>query len=344
MSGETFNPAETASFAPEGRPERASQRRSSSGQIIRLGSLAALVLVFVYFAYAAPGFRALGNLTNIVEQSAVLALLAFGMTAVIIGGGGDVIRGGIDLSLGANLGLCTAVYAVSSAAGYSDALAVLLTLGAGIAVGALNGLAVVGLGILPLLATLAVMNICAGLELVLTQNTVISSSSPLLAWISSAEWLGLSVTSWTFILTAALMLVLVHRTPWGLRLQAVGGHQQAARAAGLRLSLYLVATYIGAGLLAGLAAILQAARLSGSSPGSGDILLSVVLTSLMSVVFSRRLAPSIGGTILSVLFIGGLINGFQLLNVSSYWVNGVQGVLILGIVSLRSLSRRPGSV
>jgi ribose transport system permease protein len=105
---------------------------------------------------------------------------------------------------------------------------------------------------------------------------------------------------------------------------------------------YLAGTYIGAGLLAALAAIVQAARLSGSSPGSGDILLSVVLTSLMSVVFSRRLLPSIGGTLLSVLFIGCLINGFQLLNVSSYWVNGVQGVLILFVVAVRSLSTRSG--
>jgi ribose transport system permease protein len=342
MSGETLRRG--MAFVPDRPGAGAGRGHSGSGQLIRLGSLAALVVVFAWFAYAAPGFATEGNLTNILEQSAVLALLAFGMTMVIIGGGGDVIRGGIDLSLAANLGLCIAVYTVASAAGVSDSLAILLTLAAGLAVGAVNAFAVVALGILPLLATLAVMNICAGLELVLTQNTVISSGSPLLAWIGAASWYGLSVTSWSFVVLAILSLVLVHATPWGLRLQAVGGHVQAARAAGLRVSLYLAASYLGAGLFAALAAILQAARLSGSSPGSGDMLLSIVLTSLMSVVFSRRLAPSIGGTILSVLFIGAMINGFQLLNLSSYWVNGVQGVLILGIVALRSLSRPKGSV
>ncbi|HTI03481.1 MAG TPA: ABC transporter permease [Acidisoma sp.] len=342
MTSESLSPAATQTFSPEPRVASPKERHLGSGQFIRLGSLFALLLVFIYFSCMAPGFSALSNLANIVEQSATLALLAFGMTAVIIGGGGDVIRGGIDLSVGANLGLCIAIYAVSEAAGYSDVTAFLLTLAAGLAVGALNALAVVGLGVLPLLATLAVMNICAGLELVLTQNMVISSASPLLAWITAADWLGLSVTSWSFIIIGAVMLLLVHRTPWGLRLQAVGGHREAARAAGLRVPAYRAASYLGAGLLAALAAILQAARLSGSSPGSGDILLSVVLTSLMSVVFSRRLLPSIGGTILSVLFIGCLINGFQLLNVSSYWVNGVQGLLILGIVALRSLSDRPG--
>ena len=322
---------------------RPSRLRPGSGGAIRLASIAALAGMFAVLAAIAPGFAGFGNLANIVEQSTVLALVAFGMTIVIVGGGGDVIRGGIDLSLAANMGLCVAVCTVAGNAGWSDAAAVLLTLAAGVAVGLVNALAVVGLGVLPLLATLAVMNICGGLELVLTQNTVIASGSPLLAWIAGAGWLGLSVTSWTFAAASVLLLLLVHRTPWGLRLQAVGGHAEAARAAGLRVPLYLAASYVAAGLLAGLAALLQAARLSGSSPGSGDILLSVVLTSLMSVVFSRRLLPSIGGTILSVLFIGCLINGFQLLSVSSTWVNGIQGVLILSVVAVRSLARPSGT-
>jgi ribose transport system permease protein len=323
----------------EDRATRHARRRS---QIIRLGSIAALIAVFGYFAVVAPGFAGLGNLTNIAEQSTVLAILAFGMSIVILGGGADVIRGGIDLSLGANLGLCVAAYTVASNAGFSDSAAVGITLAAGAAVGLLNAIAVVGLGVLPLLATLAVMNICAGAELVLTQNTVLTANSPLLSTIAGASWLGLSMTDWVLVVTSLLLIGLVHGTRWGLRLQAVGGHRHAARASGLRVQAYLAGTYIGAGLLAALAAIVQAARLSGSSPGSGDILLSVVLTSLMSVVFSRRLQPSIGGTLLSVLFIGCLINGFQLLNVSSYWVNGVQGVLILFVVAVRSLSTRSG--
>ncbi|MCB8882216.1 ABC transporter permease [Acidisoma cellulosilytica] len=323
----------------EDRDIRRARRQS---QVIRLGSIAALIAVFAYFSAVAPGFANLGNIANVIEQSAVLALLAFGMSIVVLGGGGDVIRGGIDLSLGANLGLCVAVFAVASNAGFSDWLAVAITFGTGAAVGLLNAIAVVGLGVLPLLATLAVMNICAGAELVLTQNTVISTNSPLLGSIVGLSWLGLSVTDWVLVAATVVLIVLVQGTRWGLRLQAVGGQRQAARAAGLRVQAYLAGTYVAAGLLAALAAILQAARLSGSSPGSGDILLSVVLTSLMSTVFSRRLLPTIGGTLLSVLFIGSLINGFQLLNVSSYWVNGVQGVLILFVVAVRSLSTRRG--
>jgi ribose transport system permease protein len=321
---------------------RGAWRKRHRSQFIRFGSIAALVAVFAYFSFFAPGFANLGNFANLVEQSAVLALLAFGMSIVILGGGADVIRGGIDLSLGANLGLCIAAYTVASNAGFSDAAAAAITFGTGALVGLLNAFAVIGLGVLPLLATLAVMNICAGGELVLTQNTVLTANSPLLSFIAGDSWLGLSMTDWVLAVTTVLLLVLVHGTRWGLRLQAIGGHAQAARAAGLPIRAYVAGTYVIAGLLAALAAIVQAARLSGSSPGSGDILLSVVLTSLMSVVFSRRLLPSIGGTLIGVLFIGGLINGFQLLNLSSYWVNGVQGVLILFVVAVRSVSTRAG--
>ena len=81
--------------------------------------------------------------------------------------------------------------------------------------------------------------------------------------------------------------------------------------------------------------------LNGSSTGSGAILLSVVVSALLGVVFSRRFVPTISGTFLSVLFIGFLINGFQLTNVSSYWVNGAEGLLILFVVAATSLLRRP---
>jgi ribose transport system permease protein len=85
--------------------------------------------------------------------------------------------------------------------------------------------------------------------------------------------------------------------------------------------------------------VLSVALLSGSTTGSGDMLLAVVVTALLGVVFSRRLVATIPGTLLSALFIGILINGFQLLNISSYWVNGVQGVLILLVVAATSMLR-----
>ena len=326
------------------RPQTARTARAGGIDLmIRVGAYVAVAVVLGYFSVAAHGFFSLSNVVNVVEQSAILGILAFGMTLVVIAGGMNVVSGGIDLSIAANMGVCAAVFATSINAGVSDPVAVALTLGAGLAIGAVNAFAVIGLGVLPLLATLAVMNVCIGAELVLTQNTVISAASPLISLMSSGTFLGISVYAWFLIVASALFIVLVQYTRWGLRLYAVGAHREAAHAAGSPIAKYQAASYVIAGLCGSLAALLSVARLSGSSPGANDNLLPVIVAALMGVVFSRRMVPTIGGTLLSALFIGFLANGFQLINVSSYWVNGVQGLLILAVVSMTSLTKRAGT-
>jgi len=311
----------------------------SLAPVLRVGAYGALGLIILVFAVAAPTFLSFGNLANVLQQSAILGLLAFGLTIVVIGGGGNVIQGGIDLSLAANLGLSAAIYATLIKNGQSDLLAIAATLAAGLAVGALNAVAVVWLRILPLLATLAVSKIVNGLEFVLTQNSVVTASSPFLTWLSDVGPFGVPIMAYALVLVTLVVLPAVQSTPGGLRLHAIGAHPEAARAAGLPLSLYIAGSYLVSGILGALAGVLSAAYLTGSSPGSADILLSVVVAALLGVVFSRRLVPTIGGTLLSVLFIGLLANGFQLVNISSYWINGVQGVLILFVVACTTLGR-----
>nr|WP_312861775.1 hypothetical protein [Segnochrobactrum spirostomi] len=92
-------------------------------------------------------------------------------------------------------------------------------------------------------------------------------------------------------------------------------------------------SYLLSGLLGGLAGILSVAFLSGSTSGSGEMLLSIVATAFLGIVFSRRLVPTIGGTLAAALFLGILINGFQLMRLSSYWVSGIEGALILLVVA-----------
>ena len=306
---------------------------------VRAGALAAFAMVILYFIVFAPGFTSPFNLFNVVEQSAILGVLAFGLATVIIGGGSNVTEGGIDLSIAANMGLCAAVYASLLQAGYGDFTALIVVLVVGAIVGALNAAAVVGLGILPLLATLAVMNIAGGVELPLTENTVIPAASPLLGILASGRFLGISALAWCLIVFACVIGLVIHFTATGLRLYAVGGHPEAARAAGLNVRRYVSATYIFAGACAAMASVLTVSRLSASTPGANEMLLSILAASLLGTVFSRRFVPTIGGTLLSVLFIGFLSNGFQLLNVSSYWVNGVQGALILLVVAATSFAR-----
>ena len=147
---------------------------------LRFGSLIAFAAILVVFSLTAPYFLSIGNIGNVLGQSAISGVLAIGLTIVLIAGGSNVVTGGIDLSLAANMGLSAAVYATpacSSATAMPSAIvAALLT---GLAIGVVNAIAVVLAGIVPLLATLAVMNIVAGLELVLTQNTVLPASTPI---------------------------------------------------------------------------------------------------------------------------------------------------------------------
>ena len=344
MSIVTSPPAGTspASGPLEQPVEVQSPKATGTVLLIRVAAYLAFALVIIYFAVSARGFLAPVNLINVVEQSAVLGVLAFGMTVVVIGGGSNVVSGGIDLSLAANVGLSGAVFAIALKAGEPSAVAVALALGTGLLVGVVNALAVVGLGVLPLLATLAVMNVCAGFELVLTENVVITVDSPVTNFLSSASFLGVSALAWSLVAATVIFAILLQFSRWGMRLHAVGAYPDAARAAGLPVNRYVVTSYLISGLCGAAASILYVSRLSSSTPGAGDMLLSIIVTAFMGVVFSRRLVPTTGGTLLSVLFIGFLINGFQLVNVSSYWVNGVQGALILLVVSMTSLTRREG--
>jgi ribose transport system permease protein len=308
--------------------------------MLRSGAALAFALVLAVFALTSPLFLTIANLANVLQQSIVIGLLGFGLTIVLIAGGPDPIRGGLDLSVAANLGFCAAVYAVTQRNGCAPALSVVFTLAAGAAVGALNAVAVIALRIVPLLATLTTMNIAAGFELVLTQNTSVSTSGTLTNWLLEDGSFAVPHLAYALLLAATLFTLLVHYTPFGLRLAAVGAHRDAAQAAGLSTRRYLSASYLLSGISAALAALASTALLSGSAPGAGDNLLAVVAAALLGIVFSRRLVPTIPGTLCAVLFVGAIVNGFQLDNVSSYYVNGVEGALILFVVATTAIVRR----
>ena len=314
--------------------------RWSATSLLRTGAYGAFAIIFLWFAIAAPGFLSFSNLTDVVQQSAILGLLALGMTLVMIAGGNNVISGGIDLSLAANLGLSAAIYARLIQNGSDAMTATVAALGAGLAVGAVNAVAVVWLRIVPLLATLAFSKIVNGLEFVLTKNSVVTATSTAQDWLSGTGFLGVPEMAYGLVAISILVWLAVHATPLGLRLHAVGAHPEAARAAGLSVSASVAGSYVASGLLGSVAAIFSASLVSGSSPGSGNYLLPVVVAALLGVTFSRRQVSTIGGTVLAVLFIGLLANGFQLINISSDWIDGVEGVLILFLVGWTTFNQK----
>ncbi len=315
-------------------------RRDRSSQWLQASALLIIVAVLSVFAVLSPIFLTLGNLGNVLQQTVVTGTLAFGLTLVLIGGGSNSLTGGIDLSVAANMGLSAAVFTTRLSHGAPIAEALIFALLTGAMLGLLNALAVVWLRILPLLATLTTMNIAIGIEMVITQNSTIPASGPLFDLLLGNGPLTLPWLAWALILLAIIFTLLVHFTPFGLRLLAVGSHPLAARAQGLSVGRYIAASYILCGVAAAIASFSSVTLLSGSTPGSNDNLLMVIASVLLGVVFSRRLVPSIGGTLVSALFLSLLANGFQLINISSYWINGVEGVLILSVVALTAVLRQ----
>lgn len=296
------------------------------------GSLLLVAAVLAVFAARVPAFLDTANLGLILAQSCVLGILAVGLTLVLITGGTDVVAGGIDLSLAGTLGLSAAVFAGLNRAGAGDAACVAAALGTGLAVGLANAIAVLHLRIPPLLATLATMNISAGLELVITENTTIPAASPLIEWLGGPGPLDVPILGYLLPGLIFAFAAGLHATPLGPRAYAVGAHPEAARAAGLSIGRYRAGSYLASGLSGGGAGIASVAFLNSATGGSADMLLPVVATAFLGAMFSRRRVPTVTGTLLAALFVGSLTNGFQLLHVSTYWVNGIEGALILGVV------------
>lgn len=146
---------------------------------------------------------------------------------------------------------------------------------------------------------------------------------------------------WVFILVEIILYVLLNRSVFGNWVNAVGGNPKAAMVSGINVKFILSATYVIASIVTLIASLLATARLSGSVPGTGDVMLfDILLAAYMSAVFSRNFIPNIPGAILSSLFVEMLTNGFTLINVPTYWVYAVKGALILLTVAITTKQQR----
>lgn len=305
--------------------------------------LIAVLIEVVFFSTRATGFLTGPNLLNILVQGAVVCVGAFGMAVVIIGGGDDVVTGGIDLSIGATMGLAGTVAATVLTNGQSIFLALFLAMMVSLLVGAANAGAI-SLGIRPLLATLALMGIAGSADLLISNNLQIPVTNGVFVWLRDGKPLGIPASVLVLVVLFLLTWTVVSYTSVGVRLYATGGNPIAARVAGINTRKYVVYTYLFSGFCAAIAGMLLTARSSGSTPGGGSpLLLDIILAAFISVIFSRRLLVNILGTFVGGMFVAALTNGFTLINVPTYWVSGVKGVLILLVVAVSALQNKRGN-
>lgn len=309
---------------------------------IRRGPLFLFAGLCVYLALASPFFLTAPNILSSLEQTAPIAVIAFGLAIVVIGGGDDVVAGGIDLSLPASAALATVIISdqlTNQGAGLLQAF--LFALIAVLVVGLVNAVLVSVVGLTSILATLATYVAVVGITRVVSENRRIDVDDPAILYIRDEEILGIPVAVWIMLAVFAAVAFLVHRTGYGMHLQATGGNADAARAAGIGTTRIVASTFVLASVIAAIAGVLLVARGSGSSPGIDErLLVDMVLATFIGAAFSPRNVVTILGAMVGATFVALLSNGLILTRVNNSWIDGWKGVLILVVVAAAALQHR----
>ncbi len=295
--------------------------------LIEQKSLIALIFLIVVVSFLNPNFFTVDNILNILRQTSVNAIIAVGMTLVIL-------TAGIDLSVGSVLALCGAFAASMIALEVPVLVAVPTALVAGAALGAISGIIIAKGKVQAFIATLVTMTLLRGVTMVYTEGRPISTgftdTADAFAWFGTGYVLGIPVPVWLMVVVFAAAWYLLNHTRFGRYVYALGGNESATRLSGINVDRVKIGVYAICGMLAALAGIIVTSRLSSAQPTAGmgyelDAIAAVVLggTSLMGG------KGRIMGTLIGALIIGFLNNALNLLDVSSYYQMIAKAVVIL---------------
>lgn len=295
------------------------------------GILLAFIAVCVLLSLVTPRFLTVSNLMIVVTQVSINALLAFGVTFVII-------TGGIDLSIGSMVavtGVVAATFAHPDT--YPVGVPLLIGLVTGLLLGAFNGFVITRSKVHPFIVTLGTMTIGRGLALILSKGRPISNLSDEFNFIGGGQVLGIPMPIIILIVMFVLCSVILHKTVLGRYMYAVGGNEQAARASGISLNKVKMVVYTLCGALAGLAGIVLTSRITTGQPNAGaGFELDAIAAAIIGGTSTSGGTGTITGTLIGALLIGVISNGLDLLNVTSYYQQVVMGIIIIGAVVLDS--------
>jgi erythritol transport system permease protein len=320
--------------------------------IMRLRAVLALLALTAAFAALSPEFLTTANMTILVKHVAINAILAIGMTFVILSGGIDLSVGSVAGLAGMIAGALISKGIVMSSAGvivYPHAsLAILAALLVGMAIGVMNGWLVSRLRVAPFITTLGALYVARGSALLLsggatypnlTGDVVLGNTG--FTWIGAGAILGLPVPIWLMAAIAMIAMFVATRTPFGRQVYAVGGNERAALLAGVRVRRVKVRVYVLSGFCAALVGVLIAAELGAAHPATGETFelnaIAAVVLGGTSLMGGRG---SIAGTLIGAFVIGVLADGLVLLGVSEFWQMLIKGLVIVAAVVLDQFQRR----
>ena len=312
------------------------KKMSVGGIISNYGMYIAFTILFVLLSIVSPAFLTSTNIINILRQISVIGTIAIGMTFVIA-------TGGIDLSVGAIVGL-SGVVSTSLVAGESGMpliLSIMAGLGVGIACGMFSGLFIAKLGVPEFIATLATMTIARGLCYVYTDGRPITGFRDDYKVVGKGSVGIIPIPVIIFLVIIAVGIVLLNLSKFGRHVLAVGGNEKAAIVSGIHVAGVKFSCYVLSGITSAIAGIILSSRIQTGQPVAGE---GYELDAITAVVIGGASlsggSGSIIGTVVGMLVIGVMTNGLDLLNVSSYYQEVIKGIIILIAVLSDRLKKR----
>ncbi len=312
----------------------------------RYGTLIGFAAILVFFALSLPDTFLTGrNWLNISQQMSMLTVVAVTMTIVMV-------MGDYDLSVGSMASLAGVVAAILFTLGFPVWAAVGLALVVGLAGGALNGVLVSLVGILPFIATLATLTIFSGAAFLISGGRTIFGRDIPAAFSGFARAglpLGtvagqeLKLPNLTVVALVVIVIVwgLLEQTTFGRRLYAIGGNAEAARLSGVAVKRLRLVAFALTGLGASVAGLMYASRVASANPTQGSgLMLNAIAAVFLGMTMSEESEPRVHATVIGVLILGALDNGLTQMSVDSYVRDILVGVIILAAVASSSLWKR----
>ncbi len=295
-----------------------------------------LIGLIVFFSISAPGFFSGANFLNIALQGSVLMILALAATLVIL-------SEGIDLSLGSLLTFSGVVAVLTIQLGLPAPLGMLAGVAAGLACGAVNGV-LISWGMLPpFMATLGMLGMAGGLAVVLTNAGAIYADRPFFIFFGSGRFIFLPTPVVVAAIAYLVAYLVLYHTPFGSYIFALGGNEEGAALTGVNTRVAKFAVYATAGILAGVAGVVMAARLQAADPvvGVGWEFDAIAATILGGTSFEEG-RGGIAGTLAGVALIAVLRNGLNVIGLATAWQAAVIGIIIIMAIVLDVLLERKG--
>ncbi len=299
------------------------------------GTLIGFFFLLLLFSLMRPdAFPTLGNLRNVIEQVATLAIASAGVGMVMV-------TGDFDLSVGAVASLCGVVAAKLMVSGLGVGPAIVLALLLGALIGAVNGLLIAYAGVSPFIGTLAAMTSYTGLALFVTSGTTVFGMPEAFRWFGQGSIGPIPVSVAIMAVVVLITWLILDYTTFGQRLYAIGGNREAAFLAGINTQRARFLAYVYSGVTASVSGIVLTSRLFSAHPQAGaPFMLNAAAAVFLGMTAFREGQANVFGTLLGVLIMGVLGNGLNIIGINTYIQSVLTGAILVLAVLLSGLAQR----